>query len=144
MNEKQEWFNTMNLKAATSIATLGVEKRATCRVVRADGKESTVFWFGESKGEIPSAEHINHWTTKGHLEIEDAESLLMSQLNKDQRQLFYKAVCYYLYCSSHTRDNLISEIKQIPRMIEITNGSRRALIAENASDETKRKIASML
>jgi hypothetical protein len=47
-NEREEFFYTPNLKAAVALVTLGFrlkEGNAVTRTVRADGKESTVFWF---------------------------------------------------------------------------------------------------
>jgi hypothetical protein len=141
---KQELFSTLNLKAATAIAAFGIEKVTTCRVVRTDGKESTVFWFGSSGEGLPKTELIAYWMTKGASEVEKAEDELLAQLNPAQRALFYKAACRYLYCYAHSRDNLVSDIKNFPKMVEIRNGERVAHIPADATDETKRQIAAML
>ena len=42
------------------------------------------------------------------------------------------------------RTTLVEIVKTSPRMVEISNGSRKALIAETASEETKRQVAAML
>lgn len=145
MNLKQDWFDTINLKAAAAIAAFGIEKLTTCRIFRDDGKESVIFWFGGSEGDTPKAESIHHWMTKGNDETKDAEEILLSQLSKDQRVLFYKAACNYIYCAAHSRDNLISDIKHFPMMAEcVSKNGIKFLIPIDATEETKRKIAAML
>ena len=146
MNAKQELFYTANMKVANALLTLGFVKLTTSRVTRGDGRESTEFWFDSSNAEGQSAQQIHHWMTKAgdDLIASEPERELVEQLTPAQEILFQKAVVVYLRNFAGNRDELISDIKNTPRMVEITNGTRSALIAENASDETKRKVAAML
>jgi hypothetical protein len=47
-NDKESYFYTANIKVATALATMGFamkQPEPVTRMVRPDGKESTVFWF---------------------------------------------------------------------------------------------------
>jgi hypothetical protein len=54
------------------------------------------------------------------------------------------SVINYMRCFAANRDELIADIKATPRMAIIEKDGRRIAISENASDETKRTIASMI
>lgn len=133
----------MNIMVADILLTYGFKLQTFTSIVRADGKESKEFWF-DSKSpdcQVPmtplnrkrkhwsQADYVSHYATKGsdELRVIDPEHPLL-----------------WMRAALMNRNQLIEIIKKAPRMVEITNGSRRALIAENASEETKRKIAAML
>ena len=133
----------MNIMVADILLTYGFKLQTFTSIVRADGKESKEFWF-DSKSpdcQVPmtplnrerkqwsQADYVSHYATKGSDEL--------SAIDPEHPLLWMRAALM-------NRNQLIEIIKKAPRMVEITNGSRRALIAENASEETKRKIAAML
>lgn len=143
MNDRQEMFHTMNLMVATVLITYGFPLMTYTHVLRGDGKESKEFWFDAKSPEcdVPTtpldrdrkhwtqADYVAHYATKGADELK--------AINADHPILYMRAMMM-------NRNELLDVIKKAPRMVEISNGSRRALIAENASAETKRKIAAML
>jgi hypothetical protein len=47
-------------------------------------------------------------------------------------------------CYAASRDGLINEIRSTPRKIAVEKDGRTALLPENASAETKRKISQIL
>lgn len=125
----QELFHTTNLKAATALVTLGFEKLQTSIIIRADGKESMVFWFKPTSPDGLVAATIFHGMTKGGdaLSKSDPENVIN-----------------YLRSYAANRDELVSEIKNTTRMVEVRNGDKSALISENATDEQKRALAKIL
>ena len=133
----------MNIMVADILLTYGFKLLTFTSIIRTDGKESKEFWF-DSKStdcQVPitpldrdrkhwsQADYVSHYATKGSDDLKaiDPEHPLL-----------------WMRAAMMNRNQLIEIIKNAPRMVEITNGTRRALIAENASEETKRKIASML
>ena len=49
-NDKESYFYTANIKVATALATMGFamkQPEPVTRMVRPDGKESTIFWFDD-------------------------------------------------------------------------------------------------
>jgi hypothetical protein len=130
MESKQEMFPTMNLSVASILMTYGFKLITFTHILRHDGKESKEFWFeGQSSSCPMKAEEVAFYATKGAeiLREKDAESPI----------LWMRGVMT-------NRSTLIEIIKTAPRMIEISNGSRKALIAETASEETRRQVAAML
>lgn len=127
--QKQELFHTTNLKAATALLTMGFEKVCISKVRRDDGKESIVFWFNAENAEGMKAATVYNGMTKGGEKL--AKSDPENPIN-------------YMRCFASNRDELVADIQQTPRMVEIQKDGRRALIAETASDETKRQIAEMI
>ena len=133
----------MNIMVADILITYGFKLVTFTSIIRSDGKESKEFWFDAKSPDcqVPftpldrerkhwsQAEYVAHYATKGSDELKaiDPEHPLL-----------------WMRAAMMNRNQLIEIIKNAPRMVEITNGSRRALIAENASEETKRKIAAML
>ena len=143
MNNKQEMFSTMNIMVADILLTYGFKLLTFTSIIRSDGKESKEFWF-DSKSpdcQVPitpldrdrkrwsQADYVHYYATKGADELK--------AIDPDHPLLWMRAAIM-------NRNELIGIIKNAPRMIEIKNGDRIALIAENASEETKRKIAAML
>jgi len=128
-HDARELFHTTNLKTATALVTLGFEKQKTSVIVRMDGKESMVFWFTPRNAEGLNAIDVFNGMTKG------GEALTKSDPEN---------IVNYLRTYAANRDELVSEIRTIPRMIEIRNGDRSALIREDATDEQKRAIAKLL
>lgn len=129
MNEKQELFHTINLKVATALLTLGFEKVTISKIVRADGKESVVFWFNAANADGLRADTVLDGMTRGGDAL--AEKDPENPIN-------------YMRVFAHNRDELVADIHKTPRMVEVAKDGRRVLIAETASEETKRKIAEML
>lgn len=130
MNQKQELYHTMNLMVASVLMTYGFKFITFTHIVRADGKESKEFWFEGRSDDCPyPAEQVAFYATKGaeSLREKDAESPVL-----------------WMRGALTNRTSLIDIIKNTPRMIEIKNGSRSALIAETASEETRRQVAEML
>lgn len=130
MKDKQELYHTMNIMVADILLTYGFELLTYTHIVREDGKHSKEFWFSStcSDCEYP-AEQVAYYATKGADEL--------TERDPDHPILWMRSALM-------NRNQLVEIIKAAPRMVEISNGSRRALIAENATDETKRKIAAML
>lgn len=129
-HESIELFHTTNLKTATALVTLGFEKVSTSIIVRAsDKQESMVFWFKPRNGDGLSAQDVYHGMTKGGevLAISDPENIVN-----------------YLRTYAANRDELINEIRNTTRKIEVGRNGRSVLISENASDETKRAVAKFL
>jgi hypothetical protein len=130
METRQELYHTTNLSAAAILMTCGFKLVTFTHIVRADGKESKEFWFeGHSDTYRMKAEEVVFYATKGAeaLKTKDPESPVL-----------------WMRGALTNRATLIDIIKNAPRMVEITNGTRKALIAETASEETKRQIAAML
>lgn len=129
-HEPIELFHTTNLKTATALVTLGFEKVSTSIIVRAsDKQESMVFWFKTSNENGLSAQVVYHGMTKG------GETLSKSDPEN---------IVNYLRTYAANRDELINEIRNTPRQIEVEKGGRMALIREGASNETKRAVAKFL
>jgi hypothetical protein len=125
----QKLFHTTNLKAATALLTMGFKKVALTRMIRRDGKESIVYWFDAINDDGMQANVVYEGMTTG------GEKLM----KKDPG-----SVINYMRCYAANRDELIADIKATPRMAIIEKDGRRIAISENASDETKRTIASMI
>ena len=133
----------MNLMVASILYSYGFELLTFTSIIRADGKESKQFWFESASEEcqVPTtpldrerkhwsqADYVHHYATKGSDELK--------AIDPEHPILWIRAAMM-------NRNQLIDIIKNAPRMIEIKNGERTALIAENATEETKRKIAAML
>jgi hypothetical protein len=127
---QKEMFSTINLKVATALLTLGFKKITLTTIRQHDGKESRVFWFEGTNSRGDKAETISHLFTRGveQLKANDPEGVL-----------------YHLYAYAHNRDELIKDVYAAPRMVEIvTPEGRRLMIAENASEETRQKVAAMI
>ena len=130
MNERQEYFHTMNLMVASVLMTHGFKFITFTHIVRSDGKESKEFWFeGRSEHCTLSAEEVAFYATKGADVLKDKDA--------EHPILWMRGVL-------ENRTSLIDIIKNTPRMIEISNRGRKALIAETATEETRRRIADML
>lgn len=130
MNQRQELYHTTNLSVASILITCGFKLITFTHIIRDDGKESKEFWFeGQSATCTMKAEEVAFYATKGAeaLREKDAESPV----------LWMRGVLT-------NRGTLIEIIKKAPRMVEISNGTRKALIAETASEETRRQVAAML
>jgi len=127
----QELFHTMNLKVAAALATMGFEANhpPVTRIVREDGIESTLFWFEATNDRGEKAMDIANGMTKG------GEALSKSDPEN---------VINYMRCFALNRDEMVGLIKNTPRQIEVKKDGRKMLLSENASDETKRKSATML
>lgn len=128
MNQ-QELFHTANLKAACALLTLGFKKETWTRTVRADGQESTIYWFASRNAEGLSAEAVHDGMTKG------GDSLAMTDPEN---------VINYLRAFAANRDELIKDIRSTPKLVVIEANGRTFALPENASDETKRKFAAIL
>lgn len=129
-HETIELFHTTNLKTATALVTLGFEKVSTSIIVRAtDKQESMVFWFRPRNSDGLSAQAVYHGMTKG------GEALSKSDPEN---------VVNYLRAFAANRDELINEIRNTPRKVEVEKDGRSVLISEGAGDETKRAVAKFL
>lgn len=130
MKPNQKLFHTMNLMVADILLTYGFELVTFTHIVRADGKQSKEFWFNATSDKCEfDAERVAAFVTTKHEELE--------KTNKEHPLLWMRAALV-------NRNQLLQIIKDAPRMVEVTNGSRRVLISENASAETRRQIAEML
>lgn len=130
MNDKLELYHTMNVMVATILLSYGFEVVTFTHIVRDDGKESKDFWFHARSATCPfDAATVAKYATKEweNLHAKDAEHPLL-----------------WMRAALLNRNTIIEIIKNAPRMVEISNGSRRALIKEGTSEETKKQIASML
>ena len=128
-HEPLELFHTSNLKTATALVTLGFEKKSTSIIIRTDGRESMVFWFNPKNADGLSAVSVYHGMTKG------GEDLAKSDPEN---------IVNYLRTYAANRDELVNEIRSTPRMVEVRNGEKSALIREDATDEQKRALAKLL
>jgi len=139
-------FHTTNLKVATALATFGFTKTPSSQTKRDDGSDSIVYWFDAKGPDGLVAQPIYHDMTKGAeaLGKADHEKQLVDQLTSAQKDLFYKAVTNYLRCYAASRDELIAEIRAMPRRVEIKKGENTALISEFASEETKKTVSKLL
>ena len=130
MKDKQELYHTMNIMVASVLWTYGFKLITYTHIVRADGKESKEFWFDSKSPELDmSAETAANYLTK------DAD--ILKEKNPEHPLLWMRGALM-------NRGEIIGIIKKAPRMIEIRNGDRSALIAETASEEAKRQIAELL
>jgi hypothetical protein len=127
---QQKLFHTMNLMVADILLTYGFELVTFTHIVRSDGKQSKQFWFSsDSKECAMDAQQVADFATTKHEQL--------AATDKEHPILWMRAALM-------NRNQLVEIIKQSPRMIEITNGGRKCLIAESASEETKRQVAEML
>jgi hypothetical protein len=131
---------------ATAFATFGFTKTPSSQTHRDDGSESIVYCFDSAGPDGLVAGTIYHDMTKGAdaLGKADHEKQLVDQLTPDQKKLFYKAVTNYLRCYAASRDELVSEIRSMPRRVIVTKGESTASISEFASEETKAQVAKLL
>jgi hypothetical protein len=115
---------------ADILLTYGFELVTFTHIVRSDGKQSKQFWFSsDSKECAMDAQEVADFATTKHEQL--------TATDKEHPILWMRAALM-------NRNQLVEIIKQSPRMIEITNGGRKCLIAESASEETKRQVAEML
>jgi hypothetical protein len=127
---KQELFSTQNLSVASVLMTHGFKMVTFTHIVRSDGKQSKEFWFEASSKHCDyKAEQVAYYVTKG---------------SEDLRQIKPEDPVLWMRGVLTNRNTLVEIVKTAPRMVEIKNGSRRALISADASDELKRQIAEML
>lgn len=130
INMKQELFSTQNLSVASVLMTCGFKMVTFTHIVRSDGKESKEFWFDSSSESFPyKAEQVAYYVTKGH---------------QDLYRTAPEHPVLWMRGALTNRNTLIEIVKNAPRMVEIRNGNRRALISADATEETKRQIAAML
>lgn len=123
-------YHTMNIMVSTILLSYGFKLITYTHITRQDGKESKEFWFESNSPHCEfTAEKVAHYATKGADELKgkDAEHPIL-----------------WMRAGLMNRNQIVEIIKKAPRMVEISNGPRRALIAADASDEAKRKIAAML
>jgi hypothetical protein len=126
----QKLFHTMSIMVADILLTYGFKLETFTHVARADGRESKEFWFAASSPKCEfDAETVAAYATTNHeaLEAKDKEHPIL-----------------WMRAALMNRNQLVEIIKQAPRMVEIRSGGRKCLIAETASEETKRQIAAML
>ena len=127
---KQELFSTQNLSVASVLMTHGFKMVTFTHIVRSDGKQSKEFWFEASSKHCDfNAEQVAFFVTKG---------------SEDLRQTAPEDPILWMRGVLTNRNTLVEIVKTAPRMVEIRNGNRRALISADATDETKRQIAAML
>lgn len=119
----------MNLKAATALLTLGFKKVALTRTVRRDGKESIVYWFDALNEAGEQADAVYEGMTSKGAEL----------MRKDP-----EAIVNYLRCFAGNRDELIADIKATPRMVIFEKDGRKIAISENASEELKAQISTLI
>lgn len=120
----------MNIMVADILLTYGYKLVTFTHIARADGKESKQFWFESNSSQCDlEAQQVAEYATTKHeeLEVKDKEHPIL-----------------WMRAALMNRNQLVEIIKQAPRMVEIRNGTRKALISENASEETKRQIAAMI
>lgn len=130
MNDNTSMYHTMNIMVASLLLSYGFKLITYTHIVREDGKESKEFWFECTSPDCEhTAEDVGRYATKSWQDLKDRDA--------EHPLLWMRAALM-------NRNQIIEIIKKAPKMVEITNGNRRALIAANASDETKRKIAAML
>jgi hypothetical protein len=124
-------FQTINLKAAVALATLGFKPNnpPVTRIVRQDGKESTVFWFDCINDKGQDASEIYRAMTKDGEELE----------RKDPENPIN-----YIRAALANRDVLVELIRDTPRIIEIERDGKKIAISEKASLETKKEMSAFL
>lgn len=130
MEQRQELFHTMNIMVASVLMTYGFKLITYTHILRSDGKESKEFWFNNKSSDCDmSAADAANYLTK---EVEKLKAK-----NPEHPLLWMRGALL-------NRGEIVGIVKKTPRMIQIRNGDRSALIAENASEETKRQIAELL
>jgi len=124
-------FQTINLKAAVALATLGFKPNnpPVTRIVRQDGKESTVFWFDCINDKGQDASEVYRAMTKDGEELE----------RKDPEN----PICY-IRAALANRDVLVELIRDTPRIIEIERDGKKIAISEKASIKTKKEMSAFL
>ena len=124
-------FQTINLKAAVALATLGfkVNNPPVTRIVRQDGKESTVFWFDCINDKGQDASEVYRAMTKEGEELE----------RKDPEN-----PVNYIRAALANRDVLVDLIRNTPRIVEVERNGKKIAISENASVETKKSMTRFL
>jgi hypothetical protein len=124
-------FQTINLKAAVALATLGFKPNnpPVTRIVRQDGKESTVFWFDCINDKGQDASEVYRAMTKDGEELE----------RKDPENPIN-----YIRAALANRDVLVELIRDTPRIIEIERDGKKIAISEKASLQTKKEMSAFL
>ena len=124
-------FQTINLKAAVALATLGFKPNnpPVTRIIRQDGKESTVFWFDGISDKGQDASEVYRSMTKDgeDLEKKDPENPIN-----------------YIRAALANRDVLVDLIRNTPRIVEVERNGKKIAISENASIETKKEMTRFL
>ena len=126
----QKLFHTMNIMVADILLTYGFKLETFTHIARADGRESKQFWFASDSDKCEfDAQTVAEYATTKHeaLEAKDKEHPIL-----------------WMRAALKNRNQLVEIIKKAPRMVELNNGSRKCLISESASEETKRQIAAMI
>jgi len=127
---KQELYSTQNLSVASVLLTHGFKMVTFTHIVRADGKQSKEFWFEASTPLCKyKANEVAYYVTKGF---------------EDLQKTAPEDPVLWMRGALTNRNTLVEIVKTAPRMVEIRNGNRRALISADATEETKRQIAEML
>ena len=124
-------FQTINLKAAVALATLGFKPNIppVTRIVRQDGKESTVFWFDGINDKGQEASEVYRAMTKDGEDLEKRDP--ENPIN-------------YIRSALANRDVLVELIRNTPRIVEIERNGKKIAISENASMETKKSMSKLL
>lgn len=123
---------TTNLKAAAALCTLGFNfsnENPVTRIIRADGKESTVFWFENLNDKGEKASSVLSGMTSGADALNESDP---------------ENIINYLRAFAANRDTLIDIIRSTPRLIQIERNGKKIAVYENASAETKAKIAARI
>lgn len=125
----ESYYYTTNLKVAVALATMGfpLSKRPISRTVRADEKESIVFWFESKNQEGRNAKSVASAVTK------DAEMLAESDPENPLN---------YIRAALLNRDVLVTMLKQTPKYVTLETNGKRIFIREDATEEERRQIAS--
>ena len=130
--EKTAYTYTQNIKAAAALMTLGFkfkEGSPCVRVHRADGKESSAYWFEEHGPKGQRASQIIHWMTKGHEDLEKSDP---------------EHPVNYIRAAFANRETAIDLHEKTPRMVEIQRNGKTLFLAENADEATRKKFSSLL
>jgi hypothetical protein len=131
-NDKESYFYTANIKVATALATMGFamkQPEPVTRMVRPDGKESTVFWFDELSTTGAKARDVVLGMTK------EADALDSSDPENPIN---------YIRAALLNRDTLVDLVHSTPRRIIIERNGKRIAIREDATDADKKNLATKL
>lgn len=129
---KEAYFYTSNIKVAAALATLGFAMKhpePVTRMVRPDGKESTVFWFDDISATGEKASDVALGMTKKANELDEKDP--ENPLN-------------YIRAALLNRETLIDIVHSTPRRIVIERDGKRIAIREDATSEDKKAIAEKL
>ena len=124
----EEYYHTTNLKAAVALATSGFKLKSPpiSRMVRNDGRESTVFWFESLNDKGQSADSVFRAVT--------TEADMLNERDPENPLNYIRAALM-------NRDVFAQLIRETPRYVVVETNGKRIAIREDATDQDRKTMS---